>query len=66
VDKGETVYSDKIESEPGNYNWSVRFDFTDGFVGIDQDKDHVLCRVLLSKTQVRELIAFVKRCEGKR
>lgn len=64
--KGETVYSDKIEGTRGNYAWPVKFDFTDGFVGIDQYRNGEMDRVLLSQVQVRELIAFVKRCEGKR
>ncbi len=60
-----TIYSLKIEGEPPNYNWPVSFDITDGFVGIDQYKDYAerrtIDRVLLSPTQMQELIAFVKR-----
>ena len=59
----KTVYSEKIEGTSGNYAWPVKFDFTDGFVGIDQYKDGDTDRVLLSPAQGRELIAFVKRCE---
>ena len=57
----ETEYSLKIEGTRGNYDWSVQFDITNGFVGIDQITDGEIDRVLLSPTQVKELIAFVRR-----
>jgi hypothetical protein len=56
-----TYYSLKIDGAAGNYNWPVSFDFTDGFLGINQCKDRCNDRVLLSPRQVEELIAFVKR-----
>jgi len=58
-----TEYSSQIEGTLRNYNWPVRFDHTDGFVGVDQydEEGHVKSRVLLSPVQVEELIVFVKR-----
>lgn len=62
-----THYSDKIEGTTENYDWSVRFNDTDGCVGITQfEGNTVKDSVLLSKLQVRELIAFVKRHSSKR
>jgi hypothetical protein len=58
---GTTEYSAEIEGTTGNYNYPVRFDITDGFLGVDQTKDGQIERVLLSPQQVKELIAFVKR-----
>jgi hypothetical protein len=59
-----TEYSLKIEGMQGNYNYAVQFDITDGFLGIDQIKDDgEIDRVLLSPMQVKELIAFVRRCK---
>lgn len=58
--KGDTVYSTKVPGARGNYEWPVRFDKSDGYVGINQyDGDKLTDRVLLSAKQVRELIAFV-------
>ena len=58
--KGITNYSERIKGSPRNYNWSVRFDLTDGCLGISQiEGDEVKDRVLLSPTQVRGLIDFV-------
>lgn len=64
--RSETRYSDRIEGTAGNWNKPVRFDWTtQGFVGITQWADakqtHVDDRVLLTKEQVRQLIAFIKR-----
>lgn len=58
--KGITVYSERIKGSPRNYNWQVRFDLTDGYLGISQiEGDQVKDRVLLSPAQVRELVEFV-------
>lgn len=58
---GRTTYSEKIKGAPGNYNWQVRFDDTDGFLGITQfDGEVVKDRVLLSPAQVMELLSFVR------
>lgn len=58
---GDTVYSERISGERGNYGWSVRFDMTDtGFLGISQfDGEQVKDRVLLSPDQVSKLSRFV-------
>lgn len=57
-----TVYSKDIPGTEGNYNWSVRFDSTDGFLGITQMKANgEIERVLLSPRQVKALKAFVTR-----
>lgn len=57
--KGTTVYSDRIKGAPRNYNWPVRLDITDGYLGITQfDGEKVKDRVLLSPAQVRELLKF--------
>lgn len=54
-----TTYSKKIQGEPGNYGWAVRFDKTGGFVGINQyEKDDLKDRILLSPKQVKKLISF--------
>lgn len=59
----DTVYSKKIPGTPGNYGWAVRFDKSrGGFLGISQfksDADGGIERVLLSKTQVTALVAFL-------
>jgi len=58
--KGVTTYSKEIPGETRNYNKPVRFDLTDGFLGISQeDGANVRDRVLLSPAQVRELLSFV-------
>lgn len=60
--KGRTIYSDQIAGARGNYNWPVRFDSTDGHLGITQTEgDKVKDRVLLSPKQVQELIKFCQR-----
>jgi hypothetical protein len=54
-----THYSEKIEGHPSNYRWAVRFDVSNGFLGINQFKDDkVQDRVLLSPDQVRALVKF--------
>jgi hypothetical protein len=60
--RGITAYGVKIEGIPQNYSWAVSFDITDGLVGISQCQGEAgTDRVLLSPTQVEELIAFVRR-----
>jgi hypothetical protein len=57
---GQTHYSDWIDGARGNYDWPVRYDRTDGYLGISQiegGKD----RVLLSPKQVQELIKFIEQ-----
>lgn len=58
--KGITTYSNKIAGEKRNYDLPVRFDLTDGFLGITQfEGDVVKDRALLSPKQVRELVDFI-------
>jgi hypothetical protein len=58
--KGQTHYSDEIPGAKQNYNFSVTFDLTDGFLGIVQkDAGVVKDRVLLSPEQVEELTKFL-------
>jgi hypothetical protein len=57
--QGRTTYSEKIKGSPRNYGWAVRFDLTDGYLGITQfEGEAVKDRVLLSPAQVRELVNF--------
>jgi hypothetical protein len=57
---GRTTYSEKIKGDRGNFDWQVRFDLTDGFLGITQfDGEAVKDRVLLSPAQAKELVEFV-------
>jgi hypothetical protein len=60
--KGRTYYSGEIEGARGNYGWPVKYDLTDGYLGISQTEDgKVKDRVLLSPKQVKELTEFVER-----
>lgn len=65
-----TDYSEKIAGERRNHDHACRFDVTDGFVGINQyasdDPTRLTDRVLLSPTQFRELLAFLKRARRHR
>lgn len=64
---GITRYSERINGSPRNYNWPVRFDVTDGYVGITQmEGDVVKDRVLLSPAQVQQLLEFVAAQKTKR
>jgi hypothetical protein len=57
----QTIYSEKIPGDEGNWLWQMRFDkSTGGYIGITQYDDE-LSRVLLSPKQVRALLAFAKR-----
>jgi hypothetical protein len=58
--KGRIYYSEKINGSPRNYGWAVRFDLSDGFLGITQfEGETVKDRVLLSPAQMRQLVEFV-------
>jgi len=61
-----TMYSEKIDGQRGNYNWPVRFDRTDGYIGISQTHETgEIERVLLSPNQVRALKEVLdKRWKG--
>jgi hypothetical protein len=67
---GITDYSDVIKGERRNHDHAVRFDVTDGFVGITQYSDtpvgRVGDRVLLSPVQWRALVEFVGRRHPRR
>jgi len=63
TDKGRMIYSKQIKGARGNHRLPVRFDKTDGYIGIRQiENGRVSDRVLLSPAQMRALIKFV---EGK-
>ena len=51
-----TKYSAEIKGARGNYNWSVSFDKTNGYIGILQTGDHVL----LSPAQFKALVKFAE------
>lgn len=55
--RGRTYYSAVIKGTRGNYGMPVRFDKTDGYIGINQLTD----RILLSPAQVKALIAFIEK-----
>lgn len=60
--RGITDYSEREKGDYGNHFRDVRFDVTDGFVGItawEPDSAHVDGRVLLSPSQFVALLAFV-------
>jgi len=59
--KGITRYSQCIKGTARNYNWSVSFDDTDGYVGINQlEGERVKDRILLSPAQVKAMTKFVQ------
>lgn len=65
--RGITRYSERIKGNRGNFNWPVRFDLTDGYLGITQmEGESVNDRVLLSPTQVQELLDFVSKTKTSR
>lgn len=60
--KGRTHYSEEIKGARGNYNFPVRYDLTDGYLGITQkESGTVMDRVLLSPRQVEEMTKFLDR-----
>jgi len=62
-----TDYSGRIAGTPQNHGLAVRFDVTDGFVGISQfDGKRVADRVLLSPGQMRALFRFLNEARTHR
>ncbi len=57
--KDETTYSKKFKGDKGNYGWAVSFDVADGYVGINQHADDGMDRVLLTPSQMKELLRFL-------
>lgn len=62
--RGITKYSEPVAGTPSNYNLRVRFDLTDGMLGISQmhegrDGPGSVDRVLLNKAQVDALLQFL-------
>jgi hypothetical protein len=58
----EIIYSDKIQGDEGNYEWSVRFDRNRRYLGISQTCDNNdIQRVLLSPRQVEALRGFLSQ-----
>jgi hypothetical protein len=55
--KDRTDFSDEIAGNEGNHDLPVRYDMTDGYLGISQTGD----RVLLSPKQVAELTRFIEQ-----
>jgi hypothetical protein len=66
--RGDTTYSDEVPGERMNYDWAVRFDKTDGFIGITQYDEHgkLKDRVLLSPDQLKALVVFARARQRKR
>lgn len=59
--RGRTYYSEKIKGDSGNYDFVVRFDVTDGYIGLTQyDGEEVKDRILLSPSQVTEFLNFAR------
>ena len=64
--RGAYRYSRKIPGTRGNCGWAVRFDLSQGFLGISQYTDKTetnVKRVLLSAGQLKALIKFVGQGE---
>lgn len=61
MSKGITRYSKDVPGTRTNWNKTVRFDLTDGCLGISQweKKGGVDDRVLLNKSQVAALLKFI-------
>lgn len=60
-------YSLEIEGDKRNFNWSARFDYHGGYVGIGQEHEvNVFERVLLSPNQVKALIQFISNPNAER
>lgn len=60
-ESGITYYSDKVAGAKANYDRAIRYDYTDGFVGITAfEGAKVVDRVLLSPIQVGRLLEFLK------
>ena len=62
--KGATTYSGVVNGDAQNHKLPVRFDVTDGYVGISQyDGTLVADRVLLSPKQVQALVQFMRKAK---
>lgn len=61
-DREMTHYSAEVDGDRGNSQQRVRFDVTDGYVGITQwpGPDAPASRVLLSPAQLTALRAFLR------
>ena len=59
---GLTHYSQEVPGTPMNHGFVVRFDLTDGYLGVSQrGRDSTWTnRVLLSPDQIQALLAFVR------
>lgn len=65
--RGITRYSEQHKGARGNYGWSARFDIMNGYLGITQfDGEVVKDRVLLSPSQVQQLLEFIGAQKTKR
>jgi hypothetical protein len=51
------IYSEAVPGTIGNYNWTVRFDSEDGYLGLTQNDE----RILLCPSQVKELAAWLRK-----
>lgn len=62
AENGTTIYSDEVTGSRENHNMPVRFDLTDGCLGITQmNGTSGLDRVLLTPLQLKALREFVDR-----
>ena len=62
--RNEIEYSEKIAGVAANYDWPVRFDDHDGFLGVtqfDEDGETANNRILLSPGQAAALISFYRK-----
>lgn len=57
-EKDRTYYSPQVKGDDRNYRWDSSFDYTDGYIGINQTSNGKLERILLLPAQVKSLIAF--------
>ena len=58
--KEQTIYSKKFKGDKGNYGWPVEFDATGGYVAINQVSHDMTSRILLSPSQYKALLRFVR------
>lgn len=60
-------YSDKVAGDERNHGFAQKFDYHDGYIGIQQfDGERVTDRVLLSPAQWRALVAFMRETKAVR
>ena len=58
---GDTYYSKDVPGDSRNWKWPVRFDYTDGYIGIAMTIGaRPSERVLLTPKQFDELVKFVE------